>query len=58
MFASSVHAAELLPADALREIYGVHPEDVFIPLNGPFTQLINATSCVKIWEAMIEEEEL
>jgi hypothetical protein len=31
--ASSVRAAKLLSAEALVEIYSIHPKDVFIPLN-------------------------
>jgi hypothetical protein len=30
----------------------------FIPQNGPSTQLIDATSCVKMWNATIGAEEL
>jgi hypothetical protein len=30
----------------------------FIPQNGPSTQLIDATSCVKIWNATIGAEDL
>ncbi len=30
----------------------------FMPQNGPSTQLIDATSCVKMWNATIGAEEL
>ncbi len=30
----------------------------FVPLNKPSTQLIDATSCIKMWDAMIEAAEL
>jgi hypothetical protein len=30
----------------------------FMPQKGPYTQLVDATSCVKISDAMIEAEEL
>ncbi len=30
----------------------------FIPQNGPSTQLIDVTHCIKVWGTMIEEEEL
>jgi len=30
----------------------------FVPHNGPSTQLINATSCVTMWDATIVAEEL
>ena len=30
----------------------------FAPQNGPSTQLIDATSCVNMWDGMIGDEEL
>ncbi len=32
--------------------------DNFVSQNGPSTKLIGATSCVKMWNVMIEAEEL
>ncbi len=29
-----------------------------VPRSGPSTQLIDATSCVKMWDIVIQEEEL